>query len=134
MIALEKVRGSHMYRLSYHDQEMTKLITWEINPDDVDLDVLLDVIQTAQPLPATIPAIPVGPWRVPELTPEQWAIVQPVIPGLENYGAQAADKAAHEEEMRLRNMGGALRTGINLSAEDIPVFEDGDLPSVNWSV
>lgn len=133
MIALEKVRGSHMYRLSYHDQEMTKLITWEINPDDVDLDVLLDVIQTAQPLPATIPAFPVGARNAPEF-------FQPALPAdwnrvtVGNEGAEAADKAAHEEEMRLRNMGGALRTGINLSAEDIPVFEDGDLPPVNWGV
>jgi hypothetical protein len=32
------------------------------------------------------------------------------------------------------NMGSALKRGINMGPEDIPVFDNGDLPEVNWGV
>jgi hypothetical protein len=83
---------------------------------------------------------PVDPIRVlhrPETYP---TFVQPALFDLPpNSGAEAADKAAREEEQRLMNMGGALRTGINMAAEDIPVLDisssghvRSDLPDVNW--
>lgn len=144
MISLEKIRGSHNYRISYHDKEMSKLITWQIEPDDISLDTLRNIIHTVEveeylPITPTTPAIP-REWPA-ELIPEQWATVSPFIPPATNQGAEAADKAAREEEMRLRNMGSALGQGINLSAEDIPVVDadasghvHSDLPDVNWGV
>ncbi len=117
VISLEKIRGSHNYRISYHDKEMSKLITWQIEPDDISLDTLRNIIHTVEV--------------------EEYLPITPAT----NQGAEAADKAAREEEMRLRNMGSALGQGINLSAEDIPVVDadasghvHSDLPDVNWGV
>lgn len=127
-LKLSKVRG-HADQYTFIYDNGSKVVSWQVDGNNVDTEILTDVVDTVHPaLTPTLPRYPL------DLTPEQWSIVKPVIPGLENYGAEAADKAAHDEEMRLRNMGGALRTGINLAAEDIPVFDDGGLPEVNWGV
>lgn len=133
MIQLAKVRGSTMYNLSYNDEAMTKLIVWEINPYDVDLDTLQDIINTVRPpIPPTVPAIPLGHDPLRDLT----RVLQNYPDAGVNAGAEAADRAAREEEMRLRNMGSAISKGIGLGPDDIPVVDVDrvDLPDVNWGV
>lgn len=130
-LSLIKERGSNRY-LFQHIEGM-KEVQWIVDGADVDLDVLVDIINTVSPpLNGTVPAIPLGSNSGTQL---------PLMPGWNNVkvewnaGAEAANKAAQEEEMRLRNMGSALGKGINLGPEDIPVFngEAGDeLPPVNW--
>lgn len=134
MITLEKVRGKPNYYWVVWKNEEGKTVSWPIDGADLSVDVLQDIINTVRPpIQPTAPAIPLNPRLWPaELTQEQWDVVAPVIPGI-NSGAEAADKAAREEEQRLMNMGSALAKGINLGPEDIPVFEDGGLPEVNWS-
>jgi hypothetical protein len=126
-LKLTKVRGkADQFALAYDNG--TKVVVWQVDGNDVDTEILQDVVDTVHPiLPPTRPMYEVGT----QLNPQ---FVQPVIPGMENYGAEAADRAARDEEQRLMNMGGALRTGLNLGPEDIPVFDNGDLPDVNWSV
>lgn len=131
-LKLTKVRGqADHYVLSYDNG--TKVVAWQVDGNDVDTEILQDVVDTVHPvLPPTRPMYPTGTQLNPQFI-SPGAYVQDTIPDLENYGAEAADKAARDEELRLRNMGGALRTGVNLSAEDIPVFDSGELPDVNWS-
>jgi hypothetical protein len=134
-LKLTKVRGqADHYVLSYDNG--TKVAAWRVDGNDVDTEILQDVVDTVHPaLPPTRPMYQAGT----QLNPQ---FVQPMLPlpggwnevqVTHNTGAEAADKAARDEELRLRNMGGALRTGINLAAEDIPVFDSGELPDVNWS-
>jgi hypothetical protein len=137
VIKLRKIAGNQ-FKFSLMDG--AKAIQWIVDGDDVDVSTLLDVINAENPhTPPTAPHYAIGyrpkganvrPEVIAAYHGEQWP-----IPGLENLGAQAADRAAKDEEMRLRNMGAALAKGINLGPEDIPVFngEAGDaLPPVNW--
>jgi hypothetical protein len=140
-LKLSKVRG-HADQYTFIYDNGSKAVSWQVDGNDVDTEILTDVVDTVHPVIApTIPQYPVGA-RTPVLN----ANIQPTLPGFDNLGhplvwderygpnpgAEAADKAAREEEMRLRNMGGALRTGVGMAAEDIPVFDNGDLPEVNW--
>jgi hypothetical protein len=129
-LKLAKVRGKENQFVFTYDNGV-KVVAWQVDGNDVDTEILTDVVDTVHP--ALSPAIPQYSTMFP---PNGTALqfVQPVIPGLENYGAEAADRAAREEEQRLMNMGSALKRGINMGPEDIPVFEDGDLPEVNWGV
>lgn len=135
-LKLTKVRGqADHYVLSYDNG--TKVVAWQVDGNDVDTEILQDVVDTVHPaLPPTRPMYQTGtqlnPQFVQPMLPGDWPplFADPIQPT--NTGAEAADKAARDEETRLRNMGGALRTGINLAAEDIPVFDSGDLPEVNW--
>lgn len=136
VIQLRKIAGN---RFKFSLTDGAKAIQWVVEGDDVDVSTLLDVINAQNPhTPPTEPHYAIGYRTLPaELTQAQWDVVQPVIPGMENYGAQAADRAAKEEEARLRNMGAALSKGINMGPDDIPVFngEPGDgLSPVNWGV
>jgi hypothetical protein len=136
-LKLARVRGkADQYVFTYDNG--TKVVAWQVDGNDVGTELLTDVVDTVHPILA--PTVPQYPTLFP---PNGTALqfVQPVIPGMENYGAEAADKAAREEEQRLMNMGGALRTGINMAAEDIPVLDisssghvRSDLPDVNWGV
>jgi hypothetical protein len=137
-LTLKKVRGSDDYQFSWSQDG--KVVQWVVNGGDVDLSVLLDIVNTAAPeqmitIPPTIPQYPVGELRQwPQLTQTQWDTVSSYIPG--NEGAEAADRAARDEEMRLRNMGAALNSGVGLAAEDIPVVDTdrNDMGPVNWGV
>lgn len=127
-IQIKKIAGNQ-YR--FHLTDGAKSIQWVVDGNDVDASTLLDVINAENPHVApTEPHYAIGYRPTPQF-------IQPTLPGLENLGAEAADKAAKLEELRLRNMGSALAKGINLGPEDIPVFngEAGDnLPPVNWGV
>lgn len=126
-LKLSKVRG-HADQYTFIYDNGSKVVSWQVDGNDVDTEILTDVVDSIYPaiLP-TIPQYRLG--EAPMFTP-------PFGPITVNSGAEAADRAAREEEMRLRNMGGALRTGIGMAADDIPVVDTdrNDLPGVNWSV
>lgn len=125
---LEKVRGSNAYRFSYA-AENGKFVQWEVNGDDINIDVLQDIIDTVRPpIQPTVPAVPLAaPWSY------QGGLAIDPAAGHINTGAEEADRKAREEEQRLMNMGSAISKGIGLGPEDIPVFDNGELPDVNWS-
>jgi hypothetical protein len=143
-LKLSKVRGDATHYTFTYDNG-SKVVSWQVDGNDVDTEILADVVDSVEfaqrAITPTVPQYPVGA-RTPVLN----ANIQPTLPGFDNPGhplvwderygpnpgAEAADKAAREEEMRLRNMGGALRTGVGMAADDIPVFDNGDLPEVNW--
>jgi hypothetical protein len=128
MIQLRKIAGNQ-FKFSLTDG--AKAIQWVVDGNDVDVSTLLDVINAENPhVSPSEPHYAIGYRPTPQF-------VQPALFDVPNAGAAAADKAAHEEELRLRNMGAALSKGIGLGPEDIPVFngEPGDaLPPVNWGV
>lgn len=134
-LKLSKVRG-HADQYTFIYDNGSKVVSWQVDGNDVDTEILADVVDSVEYATRvnapTVPQYPVGQgnphFEQPPLF--DW----PYIAGsaLPNTGAEAANKAAIEEEMRLRNMGGALRTGVGMAAEDIPVFDNGDLPEVNW--
>lgn len=144
MITLEKVRGKPNYYWVVWKNEEGKTVSWPIDGADLSVDVLQDIINTVRPpIQPTVPAIPVDPTIL--LTQDLSPWINPKIhstPGAinatdaKNLGAEAADKAARDEEMRLRNMGSAISRGIGLGPDDIPVVDVDrvDLPDVNWGV
>jgi hypothetical protein len=134
-LSVKKVGGNQL-RFTYNDG--LKTVAWMVESEDVSLDTLQDILGTVrgQILPTT-PAIPTD-------YPRGWdsrGAGRPVgYPGLieasGNLGAEAADKAARDEEVRLRNMGSALGQGVNMAADDIPVVDNdrNDMSEVNWGV
>lgn len=146
-LMLEKVRGQRMFEITSFDGN--KHISWIIDPADVDVEVLQDIVNTVAPPPLapTVPAIQVSAWTPNQFQPgwnevqvndlptgrEILGMVTQEQVRLHNAGAEAADRAAREEEQRLMNMGSALARNINMGPEDIPVFEEG-MPDVNWGV
>ena len=132
-LKLSKVRGqANTYVFTYDNG--SKVVSWQVDGNDVSTETLTDVVDTVFPaIPPTKPQFPIT--MPPEMyIPQIHGGFGPPFVEPENAGAAAADKAALEEEMRLRNMGGALRTGINLAADDIPVVDSdrNDLGSVDW--
>jgi hypothetical protein len=140
-LKLTRVRGkADQYVFTYDNG--TKVVAWQVDGNDVGTETLTDVVDTVHP---SFPAYDMASPRHNDIRDGIARVAatvqpfQPTLPGMENYGAEAADKAAREEEQRLMNMGGALRTGINMAAEDIPVLDisssghvRSDLPDVNW--
>ncbi len=133
-LKLARVRGkADQYVFTYDNG--TKVVAWQVDGNDVDTEILTDVVDTVHPGFPAYNLAHLGHNDIRDAIARVAATVQPfqpTLPGLENYGAEAADKAAREEEQRLLNMGAALRTGINMGPEDIPVFDNGELPDVNW--
>jgi hypothetical protein len=135
-LTLKKVRGSDDYQFSWDDG--SKAVSWIVQGNDVDPSTLLDIVNTAAPermisIPPTIPAIPL--WSQTEDVARMQREWVASVTG-HNQGAEAADRAARDEEMRLRNMGSALASGVGLAAEDIPVVDTdrNDMGPVNWGV
>ncbi len=144
-LTIKKVRGSDNYQFSWTSEG--KVVQWIVNGSDVDPTTLLDIVNTAAPectitIPPTIPMYPVG--TNPQFTPppSDWdrffvksAVAGTFVPDTSNAGAEAADRAARDEEMRLRNMGSALASGVGLPADAIPVVDSdrNDMGPVNWS-
>ncbi len=130
-----KVRGANnVVRFSFQDGQ--KNVTWEVNSDDDDaviVGVLQDIVNVVRPhvphddIPLGYNTHWIGAFGEALPVPADIASVAA------NQGLRDAEKAAQEEEMRLKNMGSALRTGLNMGPEDIPVFDNGELPPVNWS-
>lgn len=130
MITLEKVRGRPNHYWAVWKNEEGKTVSWPLDGADLSVDVLQDIINTVRPpIQPTVPAIPLGYDPLRDLT----RVLQNSPDTGVNAGAEAADRVAREEEQRLMNMGSALAKGINLGPEDIPVFDNGELPPVNWS-
>jgi len=127
-LKLSKVRG-HADQYTFIYDNGSKVVSWQVNGNDVDTEVLTDVVDTVHP--AIAPTVPQYPIHGLPIGP---VFVQPALPGAENYGAEAADRAAREEEMRLRNGGAALAKGIGMAFDDIPIVDTdrNDLPGVNW--
>ena len=134
-LSIKKIPGNQ-FRFSWEDGG--KSIQWVVNGDDVDTSILLDILDTTRPvmpdLPPTIPLYPAGipigmPYVVASNNPN-WSSIEVT----HNTGAEAADRAARDEEMRLRNMGSALASGVGLPADAIPVVDSdrNDLPEPNW--
>lgn len=127
-LTLVKIRGTSWYSFRYSDE--VKSMSWSVDPKDIPVETLRDIINTVHPpLQPTVPAIPIHPGaEFPQLFAPA---IQP-----SNTGAEAADRAAREEEMRLRNMGSAISRGIGLGPDDIPVVDvdRNDLPDPNWSL
>jgi hypothetical protein len=141
-LTLKKMPGTQ-FRFSW--AEDGKVVQWVVDGSDVDPSTLLDILDTVAPrevlIPPTTPMYPAGP--VPS-NPD-YGISVPSIGELQrqwsatvtghNLGAEAADRAARDEEMRLRNMGSALASGVGLPADAIPVVDSdrNDMGPVNWS-
>lgn len=130
-LTLTKVRGSDSFQFNWNDG--SKSVSWTVDGSNVDPTTLLDIVDTAAPdkvlsLPPTTPAIPLD-WP-------RGQVAGIFVPDTSNQGAEAADQAAREEEMRLRNMGSALGNGVGLGPMDIPVVDSdrNDLPEPNWGV
>lgn len=128
-LAAKKIGGNRLL-FTYHDG--TKSITWEADAADVDVEILRDIVHTVAgpdlpPIPPTVPLIPLG--GNPEL------FIPPPSAPFRSVSAPGSDWG-FDEEVRLKNMGSALSSGVGLPADAIPVFngEAGDqLPPVNWS-
>ena len=126
-LSAKKIGGNRLL-FTYNDGR--KSTTWETDATEVDVEVLRDIVDTVvPPLPPTVPAIPL-------VAPQQAALFVPPAAAKQPVTGFGTDWG-FEEEVRLKNMGAALNTGVGLAAEDIPVFngEPGDqLPPVNWGV
>lgn len=133
-IFIDKDRGKPTFTVSFLDGD--KRVQWGLDPErgeDHLIDTFQDIINTVRPpIQPTVPAIPLGYDPLRDLT----RVLQNSPDTGANAGAEAADRAACEEEQRLMNMGSALAKGINMGPEDIPVVDGdrNDLPDVNWGV
>jgi hypothetical protein len=100
-------------------REGHKCTTWSVTKADDLVSVLHDILTTVE-----VNHTPLNPVFLAPA--ERRAVSGP------NPGAEAADKAAREAEMALRNGGAALRVGVGF--DGVPVFEDPDsIPPVDWS-
>lgn len=135
-LSLKKLPGNQ-FRFSW--AENGKVVQWVVEGDDVEVPTLLDIVDTVAPrevlIPPTAPLYPIGvsPYGVPFVSAPNnlnWSSIEVT----HNTGAEAADRAARDEEMRLRNMGSALASGVGLPADAIPVVDSdrNDLPEPNW--
>lgn len=133
-LSIKKVRGSDTFEFLWSNEGKT--ISWFVDGSDVEASTLLDIVDTIAPrqvfIPPTMPQYPVG--INPQFFPPN-ALDWNTVAIEHNVGAEAADRAAQEEEMRLRNMGSALASGVGLPADAIPVVDSdrNDMGPVNWS-
>jgi hypothetical protein len=136
-LSIKKVRGSDTFEFLWSNEGKT--ISWFVDGSDVEASTLLDIVDTIAPrealIPPTMPQYPVGMGINPQLFFPPNARDWNTVTIEHNVGAEAADRAAQEEEMRLRNMGSALATGVGLPADAIPVVDSdrNDMGPVNWS-
>lgn len=97
--------------------------SWTFHQDDDLVEVLRDILATVEPN-----YTPTNPVFLAPTLHTQKRMAQAMNPG-----AEAADKAAREAEMALRNGGAALAQGLGF--ENVPTYEDAaDIPPVNWGV
>lgn len=129
-LKLTKIRGYDEYSVVYDNG--VKTVSWLLDGQNVSVETLTDIIDTVNPaIPPTKPAIPLA-------SPSLGQLFQAAseVYAQENAGAEAADRAARQEEMRLRNGGAALARGIGMENDGLPVVDTdrNDLGSVNWGV